>query len=294
MPIGIKLKDLKVRSLDLDFNEITWTVSDTTVDVLDYTFQVLRSESPMGPFAEISKEFSDVYRFIDNAILVGDKWRRYYYRVKVRNVVTGEVDETEATVKEPEPDLVALEVRRHIQILFREHAGRKVWLLPCRLSGQRCECWSPRLSQRTRSGCVTCFDTGYVRGYYGPIETFGQIDPSAKAEQASNLGRIQQTNTTGRFPAYPPIKPSDVIVELENRRWRVTSVTSTEKGRATIHQEVQLHEIPPMDIEYSIPIDVEGALKDLWATPPLNFTNPQNLENLREDSVAMAYLSRKP
>jgi hypothetical protein len=283
MPIAIKVKDFKVRSLDLDFNELSWALVDTQEDVLAYTFQVLRSESPMGPFAAISVPFSDRYLFIDNAILIGDKWRKYYYRLLITNLLTNEIAETPAVVKEPEADLIALEIRRHQQILFREFAGRKVWLLPSRQSGQRCECWAPRLGQRTRSGCALCFDTGYVRGYYNPIEAWGQIAPAPKANQVSNVGAMQQTNTTGLFPYYPPFKPDDVLVELENRRWKVGTVTCTEKARAVVHQELTLHEIPPSDIEYSIPLVLDTAMKDLWATPPRNFSNPQNLAAASDD-----------
>lgn len=295
MPIGIKVQDFKVRSLDIDFNELSWSISNTTEDVLDYTFQVFRSESPMGPFAAISPPFSDKYLYIDNAILIGDKWRVYYYRLHIAHLQTGEVEETGTASREPEPDLQALEIRRHMQILFREHAGRRLWLLPSRQSGQRCECWAPRLAQRTRSGCALCFDTGYVRGYYNPIEIFGQLDPSAKGNQAVNVGMSQQTNTTGRFPNYPPMKPDDILVELENRRWRVVTVTATEKGRATVHQEATLHEIPRTDIEYSIPIVLEEATKDLWATPPRNYSNPMNLSNVSDDQrIFDLYMPRKP
>jgi len=295
MPIGIKVKDFKVRSLDLDFNELSWSLADTQEDILNYTFQVVRSESPMGPFAAISPPFVDRYLFIDNAILVGDKWRRYYYRLVLTNLLTSEVVETGAVVKEPEADLVALEIRRHQQILFREYAGRRVWLLPSRQSGQRCECWAPRLGQRTRSGCTLCFDTGYVRGYYNPIEAWGQIAPSPKANQTSNVGAMQQTNTTGLFPYYPPLKPDDVLVELENRRWKVITVTATEKARAVVHQELTLHEIPPSDIEYSIPMVFEEAMKDLWATPPRNFSNPHNLAAASDDNgIFSTYRTRQP
>lgn len=229
----------------------------------------------------LSQPFYDRDMFIDNAILIGDKWRTYYYRLRICNTRTGESTETESAAKEPEPDLIALEIRRHMQVLFREHAGRRMWLLPNRQSGQRCECWAPRLAQRTRSGCKLCFDTSYVRGYYHPIETFGQIDPSPKASQTSNVGSMQQTNTTGRFPAYPPMKPDDILVELENRRWRVTKVTCTEKARAAVHQEVELHEIPRSDMEYSIPLVLDQATRDLWATPPRNYLNPHNLDSVQ-------------
>jgi hypothetical protein len=77
------------------------------------------------------------------------------------------------------------------------------------------------------------------------------------------------------------MKPDDILVELENRRWKVTKVTCTEKARAAVHQEVELHEIPPSDMEYAIPLVLDQATKDLWATPLRNYVNPHNLENLQ-------------
>jgi hypothetical protein len=59
-------------------------------------------------------------------------------------------------------------------------------------------------------------------------------------------------------------------------------VSQTEHGRATVHQELQLHEIPPKDIEYRIPLEMSKALKDIWLSPARNFTNPQNLEGFED------------
>lgn len=281
----IKIKDLRVRSLDLDFHEVSWKIENTSEDVLDYTFQVFRSESPSGPFDALSVPFEDRYVFIDNIIQVAHRWRNYFYVLRVTNKISQEYIETDPVTKEPDPDLIALELRRHMQLLFREFAGRRCWVLPVRTFGSRCECWSSTLQKQTRAGCRTCFDTGFVRGYLSPIEIWGQMDPSAKSEQNTNVGKMQQSNTTSRWGAFPPLKPHDIIVEPENRRWRVVSVSQTEQNRARVHQEVQLHEIPAKDIEFAIPLNLGTALKDLWLAPARNYTNPQNLESFESEEI---------
>lgn len=285
MSVNIQVKDLRVRSLDLSFHEISWRIADTTEDILDYTFEIIRSESPSGPFDTICTPFKDQYVFVDNIIQVAHRWRMYFYAIKITNILTGDTDTTDAVAKEPDPDLIALELRRHMQLLFREFAGRRTWILPVRTFGQRCECWNKILQKRMRSGCITCFDTGFVRGYLSPIEIFGQIDPSPKAEQNTNVGAMHQSNTTGRFGAFPPLKPDDLVIEPENRRWRIISVSQTEQVRARVHQEVQLHEIPPKDIEFSIPLILDTALKDLWLAPSRNYTNPTNLETFENEEI---------
>lgn len=285
MPIQLELTDLRVRSLDVDFHEISWKVFDTQEDVLDYTFQVLRSESPSGPFEALSPPFQDRYIFIDKALQVAHRWRKYFYLVRVTNKLSSEHQDFGPVTNEPDPDLLAQELRRHMQLLFTEFAGRRLWVLVKRTFGQRCECWNATLKKQTRAGCRLCFDTGFVRGYMSPIEVFGQIDPSPKADQQTNVGKMQQSNTTARMGYYPPLKPDDIIIEAENRRWRVVQVSMTEQGRAPVHQELGLHEIPKTDVEFAIPLKMDEALKDLWISPKRNFSNPTSLENYEDQAL---------
>jgi hypothetical protein len=285
VPVLITLKELRVRSLDLSFHEVSWKLEDTSEDVLDYTFQVLRSEGPSGPFVPLSLAFTDNYVFVDNVILATSRWRKYFYVVRTTHMPSGEFVDSLPVSNDPDPDLIALELRRHMQLLFREFAGRMCWVLPARTFGQRCSCWNPKLAQRRQSGCRACYDTGFIRGYLLPIESWMQFDPSPKTEQNTNVGAMQQSNTTARLAYFPPLKPRDVIVEPENRRWRVVQVNQTEQGRATVHQEVQLHEIPPRDIEFSIELKLSGALRDLWLNPQRNYSNPQNLEEFMAETA---------
>lgn len=283
MPVSISVNRIRVRSLDRDFFEVSWEVEDTSEDILDYTFQVLRSESPSGPFDAASVPFSDRYLFVDNNIPTGNRWRLFHYLIRVTHTPSGSTKDFGPVAHEPEPDIIALELRRHVQLLMHEFAGRRCWVLPVRTFGARCECWDKRLFKRTRSRCPACFDTGFMRGYMSPIEVWMQFDPSSKSDQTSNVGTMQQSNTTARIGYYPPLKPRDLIIEGENRRWKVVSVTQTEQGRAPVHQEIQLHEVPPRDIEFEVPLQLEEALKDLYLNPPRNFSNPQTLESFLDN-----------
>jgi hypothetical protein len=287
--LALTVKDFKVRSLDQDFNELSWKIADTSADVLDFTFTVMRSESPEGPYDVLGGPFEDQYIFVDNAIKVENRWRKYFYKLRVTKKVDDTFEDVGPIFKDPDADLIALELRRHMQLLFREYAGRRCWILPARTFGQRCSCWNATLQKSNRSGCVTCYDTGFVRGYMSPIESWIQIEPNAKSEQNTAVGAQQQSNTTARLAWYPPLKPRDVIIEGENRRWRVITVAQTEHGRAPVHQEVQLHEIPPKDIEFKIPLELEKALRDIWLGPERNFSNPHNLENFEEAELPKVF-----
>jgi hypothetical protein len=276
----LKVTKLQVKSLELDHLDVYWEIEDSSEDAWDYTFTVERSESPMGPFDQVSEPFSDKYNFRDSIVNLYSRWRQLWYRVKVTKKSDGVYDYTEAVTQEARPPLDALEVRRLELIAFREHIGRLVWIFPVRTFGQRCpDCYDKRTGNRRRSQCPTCFCTTYVRGYLDPIATYIQIDPSPKHAEPLQLGKTEQSNTSARTPYFPPIKPKDIIVEAENRRWRIERVSTTQRLRAVLHHEIVMHEIPKADIEYTIPINIDDLMTH-EPSPQREFTNPHNLESL--------------
>lgn len=278
----LKVTNIKVKSLELDHLNVSWEIDDTNEDPLDYTFTIERSESPMGPFDQVTEPFSDRYFFRDSIVNLYSRWRQLWYRVKVTQKSSSEFEYSEPATQGARPPLDALEVRRLELIAFREHIGRLVWVFPVRTFGQRCpDCYDKRSGNRRRSNCPTCFSTTYVRGYLDPIATYIQIDPSPKHQELLQIAKTEQSNTTARTPYFPPLKPKDIIVEAENRRWRIERVSSTQRLRATLHHELVLHEIPRADIEYTIPINIEDLMSH-EPSPQREFTNPHNLESLSD------------
>jgi len=227
----------------------------------------------------------DQYRFIDNTIRRGHLYATMYYKLVVKHKASGDTKTFGPEAKVPEADLVAVELRKHMNLLMREFIGRRCWVLPVRTFGQRCSCYSPTLGKRRVSLCLSCYDTSFVRGYMRPVESWISIDPFPAAEQNAGTGPTQQANTTARMGWYPPLKPRDIIIEGENKRWRVVTLTTTEQTRATLRQELQLHLIPSGDIEYKLELDLGQALSTIGLSPSRNFTNPQNLETVTEEET---------
>ena len=282
----IEVINLKVRSLDMAYNEVSWQIKDTSEDIFDYDFQVLRSEAMAGPYDTISIPFQDQYVFRDKHVPRMHQFRSLYYLVRVTNRLTGATYDAGPASQTPEEDLYTLEIRRHLATLYREFTGRKCWLLPIRTFGQRCPgCWDPVLFKRKRAGCMICFDTGFARGYHHPIEVWAAISTGTPmAEQNTNVGTLQQINTSARI-AVVGAKPRDLLIEGENHRWRVVQVGETEHGRASVLFELQLHRIPPSDIEYSIPLELGVPLRDVELTPARQFTNPHNLSSIDREAT---------
>lgn len=281
--MNLQVINFRAQSFDLDHIDLFWEVNDfytgqpTDEMILAYTFQVLRSESMFGPWDPLTKPFQDQYHFRDVSPALLHKWRRLYYILRVTDQRTNEVKDWGPTAQLPEPDLIALEIMRQEDVLFREFAGRKCWHFPVKTFGPKCICYDRVKGKRTRSNCITCFDTGYLGGYLSPVECFVQIDPSAKNNQKTPSGEQQTNNTSARLISFPPMKPDDILVESENRRWKVVTVAMTTRLRAVVHQELTLHEIPIGDVEYKLPINVAN-LDNVGASAERNFTNPQNVD----------------
>ncbi len=283
----LPIEKLQVRSLDVDSNEVTWEVaSPTHEDALDYTFQILRSESPEGPFEAITQAFEERYIFVDRRLPAGDKFRQIWYRLRVTHKATTEVVDFGPVTRQAEPDLIANYIRRMELTLFTQATGRLCWLFKRRSFGARCpSCWDSVTNKKLKSSCMTCYQTGFLRGYLNPIEVWVQIDPAAKAQQNNSQQVDQQTGTTARMSFYPNVVPGDVLVEAENKRWRVVKMTLSERLRSPIKQELVLIQINDTDIEYRLPIHLDEALRDIQPSPPRMYTNPTDLQNSIDERI---------
>ena len=217
------------------------------------------------------------------------KWRTLYYKLRIVDTTTQEAKEFGPTAQQGEPDLIALEIQRQEDVLFREYIGRRCWLFPVRTFGPKCTCYDKVAGRRTKSNHMPCFDTGYLGGFLAPVECYIQFDPDSKNPSLSPLGGEQQPiNTSIRLLSFPPVKPKDILVESENKRWRVVTVNTTQRLRATVHQEVTVHEIPRGDIEFKLPINVSD-LRNLNPAAERNFTNPQHCDQTDYDSIFSLY-----
>lgn len=274
----LEIRNFKVRSLELDYLDLFWEINNISEDAYDYTLVVERSESPEGPWDQLSVEFSDRYFFRDINVNLLNKFRHYYYRIKITKKSDSSITYSDLAQQIHRPDLIALEVRRLESLLMQEFIGKKVWFFPRRTFGQRCpNCWDKVTSQRTISSCLTCYDTSWTRGYMDPIECWMQFDPTAKHVENHQLIETQQRNASARMLFFPLAKPKDIIVEADNKRWRVERVSTTQRLRAVLHQELVLHEMPRSDIEYKIPINLDD-IQNLESSPGRNYTNPHCLE----------------
>jgi len=271
----ISVTKLFARSFDLDHIDVFWELADFEGNIRQFDFYLERSESSFGPWDLLAGPFKDKYYFRDTTAPTHHKWRSLYYRLKVVNVTTNETTFYGPTAQMAEPDLIALEVTRAEDVLFREYVGRRCFLFPVRTFGAKCVCYDRVSGKRTKSNCLNCFDTGFLGGYLSPIEAFIQIDPNGKQGVTTPNTEKQESTTTGRLISFPPVKPKDIVVEAENVRWKVVSVTATQRLRSPLKQELVLKEALKDDVAYKLPINI-ADLTQFHAAAERNFTNPQH------------------
>jgi len=294
---------LWTRSFTLSHQEVFWEIAAvagpsrdqdlSNHEIFNYEFTVLRSEAALGPYEVISPALRDTYHFRDSAVPQVNKWHQFFYKLRVIDKRTGDTKEFGPTAtKNPEPDLIALEIQRQEDVLFREFVGRKSWLFPARSFGPRCSCFDVTLGRQTRSGHLPCFGTGWLGGFLSPVEVYVQFDPNPKSAVGSPEGEILPSMTTARMSSFPPVTQRDILVESENRRWRVVNVQETQRLRAAVHQELTLAEIPRSEVEFAIEVKVDP--RELTPAAERNFTNSQNVGADGDNRDILSFWNGKP
>lgn len=277
------------RSFDLDHMDVFWEIGNFTGNIRQFEFTILRSESSSGPWDQLTPPFEDQYYFRDVSPPKMHKWRTLFYLLRIRDKLTDETQDVGPTSQTAEPDLIALEINRQEDLLFREFVGRRCWLFPVRTFGAYCICYDRVSSRRTKSGCLNCYDTGFLGGFMSPIQCYVQFDPSGQQATPTPFREKQDNKTTARLISFPQVKPKDILIEVENTRWRVDSVTSTQRLRAVVHQELTLKEIDKGDTEFKLPINITD-LRSIQPAAERNFTNPQHPDEHADlDSLFAVY-----
>jgi len=300
----VEVSNIRVSSTDRDSITVTWTIAETSEDLSTYQVVVLRSEGEHGPYQAVSPTLSaqDHFDFEDRGPNQISKWRRFYYRVRVTSAATAEAQEFgsvphRAVLKhnldpggvsmEAPPDLEALEAVRRFGLVAQEYAGRKVLFLPVRTSGQRCpDCWDPLTRRVTRSNCQACFRTGFTGGYYSPRRGHIVSVPSAQMVALTPLLTLEPSDVVRWVPASTRLRPYDVMIDTENRRWRVITVKRQEKAQALTRQTVQLREVNRDQIEYRIPVQFDEDI--FTAAPHRQFIRATDIDSYHKAAAALS------
>ena len=276
----IIITNIRVWTLSRDSLTISWEIRNSTKDLSGFTLTVMRSDSAYGEYEEVSSAFSaeDTDELEDTSVNLYSKWREHYYRIKVIRSSDGEELEFGSTdpddvvqgenpggvVIESPPDLQALEAIRRFNLMLKEYSGRRILALTQRTWGTRCEeCFDHLKRRRTKSNCTSCYDTGLTGGYFSPKESYCMKAPDKIVVGLGRVLELQPHDAVMIFSAAPRLKPRDLVIDADGRRWRVLYVNRAEKLWSLTHQTVAMRELSKDQVEYEIDID-----SDDWAIDP--------------------------
>lgn len=270
---------------------IRWSLMPTKIDLADYEFYVDRSRSPdqatdvlnltidgnpakpdivlpkarnleqiAGPISAL-----DFLQYVDYTANFWDIYKSDYYKVRCRRISTQEEISTDSFAIQGELDVVGLYIVDESNFLLEDTTGAPTYVYKRRSSGVQClECFDPVLKKRMKSECKTCFGTNWAGGFYAPLFTYVDFDPSEKVNNMQDWGETKSDTTNFKLSNWPRVESGDVLLELRTmRRWRVGKHQDTEKRRIPMLQFGQCSEINIGDIEYKIPYDVQTVQKIL-------------------------------
>ncbi|NDC22590.1 MAG: hypothetical protein EBZ49_00445 [Proteobacteria bacterium] len=247
---------------------VKWDIAPTTQNLNNLLFHVYRGESP-NELTQISEKpipANGLREFVDYTGKLKNFEKVYYYQVKAHEIIDGVTVQTfpsPVESMEGNPDLVAMYIIEEHLFAFQKVFGTPIIIFKKMREGDSCPvCWDPVLKRVTKSNCKTCHGTGFVQGYYAPLEGWADLNPDPKLYQIADWGQKQPSQTDMQFTNYPLLGVGDVVVELkQNRYWRIVNVRNTEKNRTTILQVARLDEINRSDVELSLNIPDEMRMR---------------------------------
>lgn len=224
------------------------------------TVVVKRSESRFGPYDPICQPFMAVTTSEFTDTVPQFKFsRRWYYRIEVRRS-DGHVDVfptvggfSNERRDDPEANMLAGDTEMRLN-----STGDFVVYFPVRTSGARCvRCYDPDTGSQLLSNCPSCFSTTFAGGFLSPVRLRIIIDRTSISESTNEGTGIPLTSAQGsaRFPWYLDVKDGDVIVEEDNRRWRVVGpIDTTRKRKVVTRHDAGLHLLSRDASEYQLPV----------------------------------------
>jgi hypothetical protein len=185
--------------------------------------------------------------------------KSYFYKV---SVVTEE-DETDLDLIKPEtlqPENLTYiweeAIRRNSWL--RDQGGERVLLFIKKRAGQPCPCTLKDVKQRSHrkpeKDCPTCYGSGFVGGFYGPIPIIvGPLTAENKINQTERGLKLELQVETWCGP-FPIMTQRDMIVRRNGDRCIIGPVTKNEVNGIMVQQHFSIEYLDSTDVRYTFPI----------------------------------------
>lgn len=252
---------------------LQWVIEQPTESGV-FTFQVERAGGPLGAWSPVLSATPAQYAVLDDFRTAIDTPaqvhpnlltlnQRLFYRVSCTTPsgnVLRDIQELDVTSHQTPADLKVAQLRRKARLDFaraQRYPGTPILLLKRRWWGETCmRCRDPRTKALMRTDCTSCWSTGFLGGYWNPVEVRGRRSVANVASQITPEGKSDSAEAKFWLPESPQVERDDVLILLEEgRRYRIDQQVQTEMQLQGVHQVVNALAIASDHLLYRMPYD---------------------------------------
>lgn len=253
----IELKTLELHPNGRKSMLITWEFAPTIEAFSDYIITLERSESPEAGYSKLTTVSESANSYVDTDIRLFRFWKDTYVRMHIVAKNGSKDYYTTPTLMAYPPDVEALEFIRRLKITLE---NRKYGVgVPCHVflrkhGGQTCpECYDPLKRRVIKSHCRTCFSVGYVDGFYDAIPMHVAFTPDQKRVMLTDRGS-ESVSAHNSYAAHSPVlNPGDLVYDARmGRLWNVAAVSTVERRRHVVKQNLMLEEVDKTSAYYQM------------------------------------------
>jgi hypothetical protein len=134
-----------------------------------------------------------------------------------------------------------------------EEVGEPAYLMFRKWRGEQCGCTTTL--QQGKTGCKSCFETGFVGGYIGPYDMLF-VPPDSALMRELNEGGIKTTRDSRSFLTRTPIvQNGDLIIRRNGDRNVISNVIYKSPRGVIVQQDFTVSLLSPGDTRYLIPLN---------------------------------------
>ena len=263
----IKLVQLITSQLTPSAITVAWQFESSIEDFNDYTLSLWQSESPSNSLSDYTLIESGINPAItssaDDTTVGGitDKFVDYFYVLSVSGLYNNQYFMSIPYGISVQEDKYAREIERRRNLVLNYHSGQTFYILKRKAWGTFCPvCYDPTLGRTTQSKDLTCYDTGFLGGYFSPLTARGQFNERPTREVHQIFGQWQDQDAVLYMDATPPVAPKDIVVDRLYRRWVVLNVGYAQKSMHAFAQIIQIRQVEKEDIIYQFPVDITQGI----------------------------------
>lgn len=238
------IKTLTVSSYDFRSATLEWEYTNPNASTDGIRLEIYRSEvpAPTTAFSGVDLNVSPTAASYTDTTISGinlHQFHTWYYRIKTVDIASPTTFEWSNPAHiQITADLLAKKMLRVKGIGINKYGTTVKILKKYTEVGIQCTCFDDVLMRSTDDDCKLCNGTGIITGggYYDALDVKVAINTRPKQNEITPFGIWQQNDALMDLLNYPVLAPDDLIVDPQNKRYKVRQIATYDKGLTLISQ----------------------------------------------------------